>query len=107
MHKESEFSLAEADVWPELKRVIDPELNCNIVDLGLIYGIGIEPHKVTVTMTLTTAGCPMAESIAGGVQNVLMALPGVEEVNVDLVWDPPWRPEMMTPEGKRWLGMDS
>jgi metal-sulfur cluster biosynthetic enzyme len=97
--------LTSEEAWKALYQVIDPELNCNIVDLGLVYGIEIAPSRVKVTMTLTTSSCPMAESIASGVQNVLLAFPNIEEVDVDLVWDPPWNPDRMTPAGKRQLGL--
>ena len=86
----------ESAVWSMLHQVIDPELGCNIVDLGLVYGIQIEEQRITVKMTLTTPGCPMHESIATGVQMALLGLEGVEQVRVDLVWDPPWNPAMMS-----------
>ena len=88
-----------------LRQVNDPELDCNIVDLGLIYDIQIEGTKVRVAMTLTTPGCPMHESIRWGVHNVLLGLEGVEEVDVDIVWDPPWNPAMMTPAGRERTGV--
>jgi metal-sulfur cluster biosynthetic enzyme len=88
-----------------LQQVIDPELGCNIVDLGLVYGIEIAGAKVDVTMTLTTAGCPMHESIVYGVQMALLGLPGVDDVDVELVWDPPWNPTMMTSAGRARLGI--
>jgi metal-sulfur cluster biosynthetic enzyme len=88
-----------------LKQVIDPEINCNIVDLGLIYGTEINDGHLTVYLTLTTKGCPMHESIAWGVQNVLLALPGIDEVEVELVWDPPWSPARLSPAGRELLGI--
>jgi len=83
-----------------LRQVIDPEIGCNIVDLGLIYSIACADGKVKVTMTLTTPGCPMHESICLGVQNAILSLEGVAEAEVELVWDPPWRPSMMTEAGR-------
>jgi metal-sulfur cluster biosynthetic enzyme len=83
-----------------LRQVIDPELGCNIVDLGLIYSVNIVGCKVTVTMTLTTPGCPMGESISQGAQVALLGLEGVADVEVDIVWDPPWHPSMMTEQGR-------
>jgi metal-sulfur cluster biosynthetic enzyme len=77
----------EATIRETLRQVVDPELDCNIVDLGLIYGIAIDGAKVTVAMTLTTPRCPMHESIAWGVQSALLNLEGVEEVDVQLVWE--------------------
>ena len=84
---------------------MDPELDCNIVDLGLVYGIAIVGAKVSVTMTLTMPGCPMHESIAAGVQCALLNLKGVEEVDVQVMWDPPWTPVRMTKYGHERTGV--
>ncbi|HPY30356.1 MAG TPA: metal-sulfur cluster assembly factor [Verrucomicrobiota bacterium] len=91
--------LTETVIRETLRQVMDPELDCNLVDLGLIYGIQINGGQVTVTMTLTTPGCPMHDSIAAGVRHAVLALDGVEDVTVEIVWDPPWHPAMMTREG--------
>jgi metal-sulfur cluster biosynthetic enzyme len=99
--------LDELRLLETLRQVIDPELGCNIVDLGLIYGITTAANKVIVVMTLTTVGCPMHESIALGVQRALFALPEVEEVQVNLVWDPPWVPSKASDHGRACLGMVS
>ena len=88
-----------------LRQVIDPELDCHIVDLGLIYDIQIDGGKVRVTMTLTTPGCPMHESIRWGVQNTLLKLEEIDEAEVDVVWDPPWNPAMMTAAGRERTGV--
>lgn len=98
-------SLNEQTVLDALRQVIDPEIGCNIVDLGLIYDVAIIGPRVRVTMTLTTPGCPMHESLCGGVQAVVLNLDGVEEVEVDLVWDPPWHPAMMTEVGRAAAGV--
>lgn len=98
-------ALDERKVLETLRQVIDPELDCNIVDLGLIYGIQIEDTKVSIKMTLTTPGCPMHESIAMGVQAALLNLDSVSEVEIDLVWDPPWSPAKMTGEGRAQVGI--
>jgi metal-sulfur cluster biosynthetic enzyme len=95
----------EAQVLDTLGQVLDPELGCNIVDLGLIYSIRILGGNVSVQMTLTTQGCPMHQSIAGGVQAALLNLPGVEQAEVEIVWDPPWQPSMMSDNGRAHLGM--
>jgi metal-sulfur cluster biosynthetic enzyme len=95
----------EATIRETLRQVVDPELDCNIVDLGLVYGIAITGAKVTVTMTLTTPGCPMHGSIAWGVQSALLNLEGVEEVDVQLVWDPPWTPARMSDHGREGTGV--
>jgi metal-sulfur cluster biosynthetic enzyme len=99
--------LDETLILETLRQVIDPEIDCNIVDLGLIYGSRIEGRKVTVQMTLTTPGCPMHESIAQGVKNVLLSLEAVEEAQVEIVWDPPWNPSMMTDYGRARVGLRS
>ena len=79
---------------------MDPEIGCNVVDLGLIYGITNTGTKVTVQMTLTTPGCPMSESIAQGAHWALVGLVGVEEAAVEIVWDPPWNSSMMSAIGR-------
>ena len=93
-------SLTEELVLDTLRQVIDPELGCNIVDLGLIYSVNLCGGNVTVTMTLTTPGCPMHESISQGAQMALLGLEGVTNAEVEVVWDPPWHPSMMTEQGR-------
>ncbi|WML45057.1 metal-sulfur cluster assembly factor [Neobacillus sp. PS3-40] len=98
------MSLAEK-VREELKSVYDPELNINVVDLGLIYNIEVsEENDVTVTMTLTTPGCPLHDSISSGVQYCVEGIEETKNVFVNTVWEPAWSPEKMTEEGKRLLG---
>ena len=97
--------LDETALREKLREVIDPELGCNLVDLGLIYRVELDGAKVRVAMTLTTPGCPMHESLAYGVQSALLSLAGVEEVEVQVVWDPPWNPDMMSAAGRATLGM--
>lgn len=94
----------EPRIWHALSQVIDPELGCNIVDLGLVYGVTVDAGKAQVKMTLTTRGCPMHESLARGVQMALLNLDGIEEVEVDIVWDPPWHPSMMSEIGRKYVG---
>jgi probable FeS assembly SUF system protein SufT len=101
----------EAMVWEQLKTCYDPEIPVNIVDLGLVYGMEIAPidggsNRVDVKMTLTAQGCGMGASIAIDARQKLLSLPGVAEANVDLVWDPPWNPQMISPEGRERLGLD-
>ncbi len=98
-------ALHEALILETLRQVVDPEIDCNIVDLGLVYGVTIEGGKVSVQMTLTTPGCPMHESISWGVKNALLGLEGVEDADVQVVWDPPWHPSMMTDAGRARVGM--
>lgn len=87
--------LSEAAVLDALRLVIDPEVGMNIVDLGLIYDVAIEGSGVRVTMTLTSAGCPMGESIRGGAEMALLNLEAVTDAQVELVFDPPWHPAMI------------
>lgn len=98
-------NLTEEVVLNALRQVIDPELGCNIVDLGLVYSISISEASVAVAMTLTTPGCPMHESISWGVKEALLNLEEVEQAEVELVWDPPWHPSMMTEFGRNATGV--
>ena len=100
-------AITEAAILETLRQVIDPELGCNIVDLGLIYGVTITSAKVAVVMTLTTPGCPMHESLRWGAQQALLNLEGVEAAEVAVVWDPPWHPSMMTEAGRAATGVGS
>jgi probable FeS assembly SUF system protein SufT len=102
--------VGEDAVWDALRNVYDPEIPVNIVDLGLVYDLKIEPSadggsSVNVAMTLTAQGCGMGPSIAMDAQRRLESLPGVGEAHVRVVWDPPWNPNMISPEGKAKLGM--
>jgi probable FeS assembly SUF system protein SufT len=98
-------------VWDTLKSCFDPEIPVNIVDLGLIYDMRIEPlpggnNKVLVKMTLTATGCGMGTVIASDAQQKLLYLPGVEDAVVEIVWDPPWHQSMITADGRRILGLE-
>jgi FeS assembly SUF system protein len=89
-----------------LKEIFDPEIPVNIYDLGLIYGVDVaDGGHVVVTMTLTTPHCPVAESMPAEVELCVGAVPGVGDVEVNLVWDPPWDPQKMSDEAKLELGM--
>ncbi|MBE3576931.1 MAG: DUF59 domain-containing protein [Limnochordales bacterium] len=93
------------EVMEALKEVLDPELRLSIVDLGLVYDVDItEAGDVTVTMTLTTPGCPLNEYLPAQVDEAVSRLEGVRHVDVNLVWDPPWNPDMMSDEAKLALG---
>jgi len=101
----------EQQVWGLLKSCYDPEIPVNIVDLGLVYDMQITPEasgksRIDVKMTLTAQGCGMGGSIAADARHKLLGLPEVSEANVEIVWDPPWNPQMITPEGKERLGID-
>ena len=88
------------DLLEALKDVIDPELGFNIVDLGLIYDLAIDDRTVTVTMTMTTHGCPAQDYITGGVEQRLAQEGTISAVFVDVVWEPPWSPQAMSPVAK-------
>ncbi len=89
-----------------LKEIFDPEIPVNIYDLGLIYGVDVDPEGgVVVTMTLTTPHCPVAESMPGEVELRVGAVPGVRDAEVNLVWDPAWDPAKMSDEARLELGM--
>ncbi|MCR2822550.1 metal-sulfur cluster assembly factor [Lederbergia panacisoli] len=88
-----------------LRYVYDPELGINIVDLGLVYDIQHHDGHVYIKMTLTTPGCPMHDTIVGGVKYVLKEKLETEDVEIDLVWEPKWSPEMISREGKDILGI--
>jgi FeS assembly SUF system protein len=88
-----------------LKEIYDPEIPVNIYDLGLIYGVEINGGHATVSMTLTTPHCPVAESMPGEVELRVGAVPGIGDAEVNLVWDPPWNPQLMSDEAKLELGM--
>lgn len=103
--------LSEQQVWGALRMCYDPEIPINIVDLGLIYDLVVEPQtdrgaKVAVKMTLTAPGCGMGPVIASDAQQRIMSLPGVNEATVELVWDPPWHQSMITAEGRKKLGLE-
>jgi len=99
----------EQQVWDVLRTCYDPEIPVNIVDLGLVYDLRIgedgDGRRVDVKMTLTAPGCGMGTSIAADARLKILALPGVKDADVDIVWDPPWNPQMISPEGKERLGM--
>jgi len=89
-----------------LKDIYDPEIPVNIYDLGLIYGVDIDSEGgATITMTLTTPHCPVAESMPGEIELRVGAVPGIRDAEVNLVWDPPWDPAKMSDEARLELGM--
>ena len=99
-------SMATVDQVREvLRQVIDPEIGMNVVDLGLVYGVDVEDGRVQVTMTMTTPACPLGESIAAEAEAIVrQSVPGVTSVTVDLVWEPPWQPSMMSADARAELG---
>ena len=99
-------TLTREDVLEALREVYDPEIPVNVVDLGLVYDVKVDDGDVSVTMTLTFAGCGMGPYIAQQAEWRLAELENVEDVNVDMVYEPPWSPDMITEEGKKLLGLD-
>ncbi len=104
-----EGEVTEDQIWEKLKGCYDPEIPVNIVDLGLIYSLDIQSleqgKRVDVKMTLTAQGCGMGPSIAADAREKILTLPGVVEASVEVVWQPVWNPAMISPEGKKRLGM--
>ena len=106
-----EGPFSEDQVWYVLKSCFDPEIPVNIVDLGLIYSLTSKPadngkYEVDVQMTLTAQGCGMGPTIAADAKERIEMLPSVEFANVQIVWDPPWSPRMISDEGKQKLGLE-
>jgi metal-sulfur cluster biosynthetic enzyme len=92
------------DVFEALRQVEDPELGMDIVELGLVYDAEIEGPKVKVSHTLTSMGCPAGPMIQEDIHRVVAELPEVQDVEIDLVWDPPWTPDKMSDDAKFILG---
>ncbi len=97
--------VSEDQVREALKQVEDPEIGLNIVDLGLVYDIDVEGGTVNVRMTLTSPGCPVGPQILNGSKMVVQDLEGVEEVNVELVWEPFWTPDRINPDYRAILNL--
>ena len=96
----------EEEIIDVLRTVYDPEIPVNIYELGLVYKVDVSPEgKVDISMTLTSPGCPVAGSLPIEVENKVRQVAGVTDVKLDLVWDPPWTPELMTEAAKLQLGM--
>ncbi len=101
----SDAARIEAAVVAALKTCYDPEIPVDIYELGLVYSIRVDDGgAVTVRMTLTSPACPVAGSLPGEVEAKLRGVPGVSSAHIELVWDPPWRPEMMSEAARLTLG---
>jgi metal-sulfur cluster biosynthetic enzyme len=94
----------ENEIRDVLKTVIDPELCMNIIDLGLVYHLEYDDHSIRVTMTLTTPGCPMHDSMPSWVRESLARTYNGLDIQVNVVWDPPWTPALISKEAKSQLG---
>jgi FeS assembly SUF system protein len=96
----------EAEIKLKLQTVFDPEIPVNIWELGLIYEVKVQDNfQAYIKMTLTSPHCPAAETLPGEINAKLKAIPGISSVDVDVVWDPPWEPDMMSEVAKLELGM--
>jgi metal-sulfur cluster biosynthetic enzyme len=101
----------QEEVLTALKDCYDPEIPVNIVDLGLIYGVKFDPAEdekqdVTIDLTLTSQGCPAHVTIGEQIKSRLLQLPGVRNANVNVVWNPPWTPERISPHARKELGIE-
>ena len=94
----------EDQVRIALRRVKDPELNLNVIDLGLVYTIGVSDGDVAIDMSLTSPGCPSGPEIMTGVEEAARSVEGVKSVNVNLIWDPMWTPDRIEPRIRAYLG---
>ena len=118
----TQTSISESDILTALKDCYDPEVPCNIVDLGLVYHVSVAPdpyapgagipgvpprHRVHIDLTLTSPGCPAHEQIQAQVQNRLAAFPSISRTEVALVWEPKWSPHRISPDGRKRLGIDT
>ena len=102
----AEATVAAIDVMEVLKTVFDPEIPVNIVDLGLVYDVQVTQGDVYVQMTLTAPGCGMGPFIAQQAEWAVSELDGVDDVEVEMVFDPPWSPDLITEDGRKLLGID-
>lgn len=98
--------VSEDEVMERLEKIDDPETCMSIVDMGFIYGVEVEEGRVDVEMTLTSPGCPLHSKFTGDVEKEVGKMEDVKEVNVELTFDPPWSPDMMSDEAKENLGME-
>lgn len=95
--------VTEEQIYKTLRKLIDPELGVNIVDLGLVYDVQIQDGNVAIRMTLTTRGCPMHASFVQAVERAVREIDGVSSVTAEVVWEPAWNPDMISPEGRQAL----
>ena len=100
----TDSTVREDTIIPALQSVIDPEVGVNVYDLGLIYATDVEGNRVRIRMTMTSPACPMGSMLTGQVRAALLRIPGVEDAEVSLVWEPAWSPALMTPAARKQLG---
>ena len=99
-------TLTREEVLEALKDVFDPEIPVNVVDLGLVYDLAVDGNDVDITMTLTFAGCGMGPYIAQQAEWRVAEIEAVDDVNVEMVYEPPWTPDLISEDGKKQLGLD-
>jgi metal-sulfur cluster biosynthetic enzyme len=97
-------AVEKEEVLDALKRVYDPEIPVDVVNLGLVYDVSIDDDRVAVKMTTTASGCPVGNYIVAQAKRAIGRLEGVKEIDVELVYDPPWQESMISEEGRRMLG---
>ncbi len=93
-------------LYSELRQVYDPEIPVNILDLGLVYDVKVDGEVCNVTMTLTSQSCPEAKTIPDVVRRRCNTVPGITSTQVEIVWEPPWTPQRISPEGRKILGIE-
>ncbi len=93
----------EARVWSALAEINDPEMPVNLVDLGVVYGVEVGERIVRVRLTFTAMGCPASDMIVGDIRERLLTEPDVDDVVIEVVWDPPWSSDRLTPDGREAL----
>lgn len=100
-------TITSQQILDSLKQCMDPEIPINVVDMGLIYGINVNTdNKVDIKMTMTTRGCPLHDTLVSDVKRYVNKVPGVNGVDVEIVWEPTWTPEKMTEAGKKLINYD-
>lgn len=94
------------EVIEAIKQCYDPEIPVNVYDLGLVYDVTVDGERVNVEMTLTSQGCPSARQIPELMRSRILALPGVQQADIQVVWEPAWTPSRISPEGRKILKLD-
>ena len=95
----------EKAIWDALREVMDPEVGINIVEMGMVYTVAVSGDEVKIEITMTSPSCPLHVSITNDAcQKIMQNVPSLSEVDVQVVWDPPWTPELMSEEAKKALG---
>jgi metal-sulfur cluster biosynthetic enzyme len=98
--------ITQDEIYEVLRECYDPEIPVDIVELGLVYGVEVEGNSVNIIMTLTSPGCQMSSMIRENIEDKLLGLPDCEQANVEIVWDPPWTPHMMSEAARKKLDLD-